>query len=298
MSNSLISVVIPCYNHEEYVIDCIKSILEQDYNNIELIIIDDGSRDESVKRILQYLPDCEKRFVRFEFRTRKNIGLCGTLNEALEWCKGKYCAIIASDDVMKPDRISRQIETFLDKIKLEPNLVAIYSGVEMIDSTGKKLKLKYGSGRFSGFKEVFLRTEFLPTPTCIVLTEKLRECGGFNPDYMIEDLFIRLRLTAAGGKFFTMIEPLVKYRQHSDNMSGRSDLIWKGVQDILNDYSSNKLYTKALARSMMIQAHDYQRISKTKSLLNVRDAFSNDPTVLFSMSMVKYIIKLLLPRKK
>lgn len=79
----LVSVVIPCYNHENYVQECIKSAIEQDYENIELIIIDDGSKDESVNKIQELVPGCEKRFCRFEFRTRPNKGLCKTLNEAL-----------------------------------------------------------------------------------------------------------------------------------------------------------------------------------------------------------------------
>ena len=86
----LVSVVIPCYNHEQFVQDSIQSVIDQTYRNIELIIIDDGSKDGSVEKIQEMVDICEQRFTRFEFRSRPNKGLSSTLNEALEWCKGKY----------------------------------------------------------------------------------------------------------------------------------------------------------------------------------------------------------------
>lgn len=83
----LVSIVIPCYNHEKYVQESIQSVIEQDYDNIELIIIDDGSSDNSVTKIKEMIQVCQKRFKRFEFRHRPNKGLCATLNEALAWCE-------------------------------------------------------------------------------------------------------------------------------------------------------------------------------------------------------------------
>ncbi len=79
----LVSVIIPCYNHEKYIQDSIQSIIEQTYSNIELIVIDDGSKDKSVEKIQDMLPACKQRFEHVYFTTRPNKGLCATLNEAL-----------------------------------------------------------------------------------------------------------------------------------------------------------------------------------------------------------------------
>ena len=79
----LVSIAIPSYNHEIYVQECIRSVIDQDYRNIELIIIDDGSTDNSVEKIEELIPLCKKRFVRFEFLCRENKGLSATLNEAI-----------------------------------------------------------------------------------------------------------------------------------------------------------------------------------------------------------------------
>ena len=101
----LVSVVIPCYNHENFVQDSIQSVINQTYQNIELIIIDDGSKDGSVEKIQEMIPACQERFVRFEFRYRPNKGLSATLNEALEWCEGDFVSFLSSDDYYHKDKI-------------------------------------------------------------------------------------------------------------------------------------------------------------------------------------------------
>lgn len=287
----LVSVVVACYNHEKYVQECIKSIIDQEYENIELIIIDDGSKDNSVQLIQDLVIDCERRFVNFVFRHRSNQGLCATLNEALELCKGVFLVPFASDDVMYKDRIQKQVLEFNRKFKQDSNLVAIYSGVEYVDGSSERLEIRYGSNRFCGFREVILRTEFLPSPTFMVLREKLRSVGGYNANYSIEDFYIRLKLTDRGGKFYVMKEPLVKYRRHDDNLSKKSDKIWHGVKDILDDYKDRKIYRRALSKSMMVQAHDYQASGSPKAHSFIKDALKEYPLSFFTVSLFKYIVK-------
>src|SRR5690606_4797225 len=131
----LVSVVIPCYNHAKFVKETIQSIIDQDYENIELIIIDDGSKDNSVEVIEEMVPACHKRFKRFEFRHRPNRGLCATLNEALEWCTGEYLSCIASDDIMMPYKTSVQVEYLLEN----PASIGVFGRVELLNTqTGMK----------------------------------------------------------------------------------------------------------------------------------------------------------------
>ena len=98
----LVSVVIPCYNHEKFVQDCIQSVIDQTYENIELIIIDDGSKDNSVK-VIQELADKYG----FTFIHRPNKGLSATLNEGIRLSKGKYFSAIASDDILFLEKIEK-----------------------------------------------------------------------------------------------------------------------------------------------------------------------------------------------
>ncbi|MET4028367.1 alpha-1,3-rhamnosyltransferase [Marinobacter sp. MBR-99] len=290
--NPLVSVIVPCYNHEKYVKECIESIIDQDYKNLELIIIDDGSQDRSSEVIKAMAAACEARFVRFSFRSRENRGLCATLNEAVEWAEGEFLSPLASDDVLFPEKVSRQISEFKKRALEKSNLVAIYSGVEFIDSESQPLKIKKGGGKFCGFDGVILRNVFLPTPTFLVKREAIISVGGFNPDYKIEDFYIRLKLTDNGGVFFVMPEPLVKYRRHDDNFSQKSDQIWRGVLEILSDYSDRIIYKKALAMSIMVQAHDFQTVSTGKGLRYVCKAIGIRPSVFFSRSMFRFFVKI------
>ena len=108
--NSLVSVLIPAYNHEKYVQEAIKSIINQTYQNIELIIIDDGSKDNSWQKIQEMKVECEKRFVRVVFKTKINEGTTHTLNQLLNEAQGEYVYIIASDDIAKSGAIEKEVD--------------------------------------------------------------------------------------------------------------------------------------------------------------------------------------------
>ncbi len=73
MQLPLVTVVIPSYNHQNFVQDSIRSIIQQSYQNIELLVIDDGSSDQSIEKIKEMVEQCEERFVRFEFRYRQKL---------------------------------------------------------------------------------------------------------------------------------------------------------------------------------------------------------------------------------
>ena len=123
----LVTIAIPSYNHGQYIQDAIKSALNQSYENIELIIIDDGSTDTSIEKIKPLIAQCKERFVRFEFRYRANRGLCNTLNEALEWAEGQFFCTLASDDIIFPEKTRLQLEAF----QQDPDIVCICGGITL-----------------------------------------------------------------------------------------------------------------------------------------------------------------------
>ena len=98
MNNSpLVSIIACCYNHEKYVEETLGSIKSQTHGNIELIIIDDFSTDQSVKKISNWI---EKNKYSCTFiKNTENLGVVKTLNKALKKCNGKYFSIIACDDI-------------------------------------------------------------------------------------------------------------------------------------------------------------------------------------------------------
>ena len=109
-SMPLVTVIIACYNHEKYIEQSISSVLEQTYGNVELLVIDDGSTDDSVAVIKRLLTAHD-----FNFIEQANQGLSKTLNEAIRRAQGSLIAPFGSDDVMLPDRLRQQVEYLLDK---------------------------------------------------------------------------------------------------------------------------------------------------------------------------------------
>jgi len=102
----LVSVVIPAYNHEKYVREAIEAVINQDYENIELILIDDGSPDKTWDIVSSLKERCEKRFKRVVFEHQENRGTCHTFNRLFDLAQGEYVAISASDDKFLPKAIT------------------------------------------------------------------------------------------------------------------------------------------------------------------------------------------------
>lgn len=237
----LVSVIIPCYNHEAYIQECIQSILNQTYKNIELIVIDDGSKDRSVTKIEELSEQCKIRFENFNFITRENKGLCNTLNEALALCKGEYVSIIASDDIMTPNKIQIQIEYALKN----PDVTSFYGAVQLIDDLGHLKEKKDLPLQFYDFEDVFMHNFVLYAPTQMHNLKDLLEIGGFDANVKIEDWDLWLRLTKKGKKILCIPEFLAYYRIHENNMSADLDFMFTELIEILNKYQDEVLFKKA-----------------------------------------------------
>ena len=132
---SLISVIIPAYNHEKYVQETISSILEQTYENIELLIVDDGSKDSTWQKMNELKEACEKRFARVVFVTQENNGICETLNRLIALSQGEYIYIIASDDIAKP----QALEKLSDFLSQNPDFSLVVGDNEIIDFESKRV---------------------------------------------------------------------------------------------------------------------------------------------------------------
>ena len=114
MENDLVTVAIPAYNHQDYVQETIHSIIKQTHENIELIILNDGSSDNTDIKIKEILPECKKRFIRTDYIIKENEGLAATWNRAIDWAKSDYLYTIASDDVATSDAVET-LYRFLSK---------------------------------------------------------------------------------------------------------------------------------------------------------------------------------------
>lgn len=237
----LVSIILPCYNHELYVQDCIKSIIEQSYQNIELIIIDDGSQDKSVIKIEELLNKCKERFIRFEFRHRTNQGLSATLNEAINWCNGEYLSCIASDDMLLPNKTKIQVN-FLQNNR---DIVAVFGGVKIIDNNNNVINEIEGTNEVYSFKDVILQTANILAPTQMIRLDLVRQAGGYDPKIAIEDWYMWLKLTQMGN-IYCMREYFSLYRYHEDNTSKKVDIMYQARLQVLNDFKQSEFYDDAI----------------------------------------------------
>ena len=241
LDQPLVSMCIPVFNHERFVEHSIKSIIQQTYQNIELIIIDDGSSDASTRVIEGLLDACERRFVRFCYIARENRGLSRTLNQALEWSKGKFFSALASDDRILPEKTAFLV-SYLEK---QPECVAAFGSIYLIDDDGVRGAARIRSGKY-GFKEVITLKAELPAVSGMLRPDKLLAVGGFNVNTRVEDWDMWLKLTCASGEYLEALpEVVAEYRQHPDNTLKQLDLMYDQQVKILENYSGTAEFSEA-----------------------------------------------------
>ena len=212
-SQPLVTVIIASYNHAPYIEQSIQSVLDQTYPNIELLVIDDGSPDDSVERI-QRLQQAHG----FDFRVQHNQGLTNTLNGAIARAKGSLIVPFGSDDIMMPDRIAVQV-AYMDG---KPEVGICAGNIELIDAEGnlfpEKRQRRDVPFRRLDFEDMFLeRKPYPPAPTLMIRREALDKVGGFDPQIRLEDLYIELKVTHAGYFIDGLNVVMARYRKHATN---------------------------------------------------------------------------------
>jgi alpha-1,3-rhamnosyltransferase len=240
-SQPLVSVIIASYNHAPYIEASIESVLQQSYPNIELLVVDDGSRDDSVARI-----EALQKVHGFDFRVQANKGLSRTLNETIERARGSLIAPFGSDDIMLPQRIATQVAYMADK----PEVGICAGAIQTIDADGKpSAKPRALPLRRLDFEDVFMdRKPGAPAPTLLFRREALERVGGFEPEVRLEDLMIELKITHAGYFIDILGEPLALYRVHDSNTYKNYRFMVDNVLKTYARFSDHPAYPEVCAR--------------------------------------------------
>lgn len=223
-------------------VDSIRSIIDQTYQNIELIIIDDGSTDSSALKVESLLEECEARFTRFKFISRANKGLSGTLNDALQWATGTYFSALASDDMLYPTKTDVLVKHMLEN----PGCVASFGSVSLIDDQGVERGFRKSAGKHK-FDEIFLLKSELPAPASMVVLQAIIDAGSYNPEVKIEDWDMWMRLTKGNDKFVQVLpDILAKYRMHPANTMKQHNLVHDGLLLIVQQHQDHPLHARVL----------------------------------------------------
>jgi alpha-1,3-rhamnosyltransferase len=213
-----ISVVVPSYNHEPFIEQCLLSIMRQTVAPTELIVIDDGSTDGSWQIIERVLKDCP---FPCEFYTRENRGLCNTLNEALDKANGAFFAYLGSDDIWLPAFLESRSRV----LAAEPHAPLVYGHSYLIDDASRVIGYSYGRD-MSGWNRTrdMLLFSFVPSSPSILYRKKFIENERWNPAIKLEDFDLYLRLCVAG-EFAFDENVLSGWRTHPANTSKQVELM-------------------------------------------------------------------------
>ncbi len=296
----LVSVCIPAYNHEKYIAETIESVINQDYMNLELIIINDGSKDKTDEVIKKYEQKCQKRFVRFEYRNRENKGLSATLNEMVQWSKGKYFTACASDDMFLSTKVSLLVNSLE---KLSEDYAVAFGNAIFIDDNSNEIYIDVNTGGLSrqeegtkffldfqvlqrncdlkigknfGSYETLLIGNYLPAMSFLIKLDKIKEVGAWTSGNTIEDWEMWLKLSK-NYKFAYIDEPVALYRWHENNTvkTMKFELIRDSIKLLENDksYALHKGYENVFYGTLIdlvLQLRKYDKSIFLSNILNFR----------------------------
>lgn len=208
----LISIVIPVYNGEAFIKETLRSVLRQTYKNLEIIVVDDGSKDGTaliVKRIVAEDP-------RVRYLYKENQGQSAARNRGLEEARGKYVSFLDADNILLP----RACETLVDAVK-KHDADVYYADIRYFDDAEpgkfKKFLLHYVSGVTL---ETLVEHNFINLLGTFLKREKVLSVGGFKSSYRrADDHYLWLALALQGARFFYIDNVFGHLRFHRSNLS-------------------------------------------------------------------------------
>jgi len=284
----LVSVVVSCYNHENYIEECLLSVLSQTYQNIELIVFDDGSIDNSVNII-----DELSREHHFFFQSQENIGLTATSNKAIKQCKGKYVAFLGSDDLFFEDKIEKQVQF----METRDDIAGCGGNIVFIDNKSNVLERQKNR---KPYREIDFQTMFMnrkvgpPAPTAMLRLNVLREIGGYDPDIRLEDLYLWLKITHCGYRLAVLSDDMVYYRKHASNTHKDFKFMADSMLEIYEQYSEEQGYQSAINKVIISMFLKTSKLDKRYALTLLRKI---NPRF-YNLKVLRGLWALIIPGKK
>ncbi len=266
----LISVIIPTYNRAHLIKRSAESVLNQTYRNIELIIVDDGSTDNT-KEVIDSIKDDRIVYVKQE-----NKGCCAARNKGIELAKGKYIAFNDSDDVWLPNKLEKQLNTaMLNNADVVWSKVFIYGNLI-------KRKVPYN------FKEGFLEKNTLPLGISAQTLFAKKEVFFNNKfDETIkdhEDFELLLRLMKYSYSIYCLDEALVNYYFQKDSITSNHERQLDSLKDLLKKYNNiikglSKQSLESLAEFIICKGFEIKNRKKRKGALNFAFTFNSSKKI-------------------
>lgn len=219
-----VSVLLSVFNNGDYVRAAIQSVLEQTFGDFELIIVDDGSKDNSAEIIKTHASaDPRIRVIR-----HANQGLTASLNIGLRAANAEFIARMDGDDICHPRRLEKQLQAF----QRDPDLVLVGSEVELIDAQGREVGPRGHKLEHAEIRRQLLTGNggAMTHPAVMFRRSVAEEVGGYDERFLnSQDLDLFLRLSECGA-VCNLPESLLYWRQHAKSINHTQAHLWKQMR--------------------------------------------------------------------
>lgn len=284
----LVSIIIPAYNGGRYLKASVQSVFDQDYQNIELMVFDDGSTDNTIDILKSYGNN-------FYWESHKNVGQSATLNKGWEMAKGEILSYLSVDDLLEPNAVSVSVEYLLE----HPGIMMTYGDYDLIDEKGRLIK-NIKAPEFD-YKALLSKVIVQPGPGVFFRQEGFRKTGGWDgslrqmPDY---DYWLRLGLL---GDFKRLPLTIASFRVHDGSLTYAESSIEKSEEclSVMIKYFNNVnlpdhirfLESQALSNAHVIAARLHIRSGRyLMGFSHLFRAIEKDKNNLFSLRTVKLLL--------
>ena len=213
-----VSVVVPSYNHGRFVESTLRSIFKQTFVPAKLLVIDDGSTDDSPRTIERVLHDCP---LPCELIVRPNRGLCATLNQGLRNTSGEYFAYLGSDDLWLPEFLAARVAM----LSARPQAALAYGHAFLIDADNRVIDCTRDWANYTdgNVRTMLLQETIAPMSPTVLYRRSILERHGWHEQAKLEDYDLYLRLSR-DGEFAFDPQVLSAWRRHEHNAS--RDFLW------------------------------------------------------------------------
>ncbi|MEN8134163.1 MAG: glycosyltransferase [Thermodesulfobacteriota bacterium] len=251
-----VSILIPCYNHAAFIEETIRSVWEQDYSNLELVIVDDGSIDNSREIISRLAVISPIVMIVVE---QENAGICRALNRALKHSTGQIIGFLASDDMMLPERLNQEVRWF----ELEPMLKVLYSNGRFqsdgrIFGDAHKLIKPYLKRGIASTRDHLLSTApGFYIQAMLIKRDFLLNLGGFDEETGSDDWSLNIRIfqaLMAEREYEFLDRYAFLYRVHETQLHRTNGFMQPMTRKVVRKYFSLKNRSKFVCQNCVKKA--------------------------------------------
>ena len=202
----MVSVIMPAYNAEKYIEEAVRSVIAQTYEDWELIVIDDGSKDNTV-RIVEEIAKEDKRI--HVLKNEANIGVARTRNKGLDSCTGDLAALLDSDDYWDPEFLEKTVE-----LENKTNSDFIYCSYGIVNEQGEKISNDFIVPERTCFEDSLVKSVI--SCSTVLFSKKMMREARFPVNVYHEDLALWLSMLKDGATASGVTEVLAYYRQSNN----------------------------------------------------------------------------------